>query len=186
MARPKKTVSEPAQTDIEDAIKAKKDQLLAELRTQTPADLIKRYRELDAWMDEQTKKLSEFLAPHREITNAINAVMLEKALAEQVNSFSTEFGTAYISKGFSYKVDPNAQSQYVDPTTGEISTGREALLDWALANWDDYGAPYLAVTLPADGVKAYAEATKNDQHPEGLLPPGITAERWMRLNIRKA
>lgn len=180
-----------AQTDIEAAIQnaptaeeTAKQKLLEELRAQTPADLIKDYQAKETWMQGELKRLQEYLAPHMERNKAINAVLLEKALKEGVNNYATEFGTAYISRGFSHKVDPNKGGTYTNQQ-GETVTGREALLDWLLDNWNEYGAEHAAINIAIDGVKAYMAATKSTDHPEGLLPPGIAVERWIRLNIRK-
>lgn len=152
----------------------------------SPADLIKAHQELKAWCESQQKAFGEMMKPYQEKMEGYASQLLELALAQKVNSFSTDFGTAYISTGFRHKVDPNAGATWTNPETGEVSTGREALLDWLLANWDQYGSEHAAVNIGIDGVKAYMEATKSPEHPEGQLPPGISIERWSRMNIRKS
>lgn len=170
--------SDPAQTDIEDAIKA--------TPSVSPADLIKEHQELKAWKDAQTKAFNEFMKPHNDKLEQISNQLLQMALDQKVNGFPTEFGTGYISQGIAHKVDPNAAATWTNPDTGEVETGREALLDWMLAHWEQYGAEWGQISIGIDGVKAYMEATKSEEHPEGLLPPGISIERWKRFNIRKS
>ncbi len=182
MPRPRKPKPDPAQLDIVEAAAAAQ----RDLPTGTPADLVKAHQELRTWADAQTKAFNEHMAPYRQKLDDYTNALLKTALEQKVDSFKTEFGTAYISRGFAHKVDPNAPATYTNPETGEVSTGREALLDWMLDNWNDYGAEWASVNIAIDGVKAYIEKTKTPEHPEGLLPPGISIERWQRLQIRKA
>lgn len=181
--RKRQAQPDPAQTDLEDAVRQAEASFTAP--TQTPAEIIKARQELKTWSDAQTKAFNEHMAPHRQKIEEYDNQLLALAIAQGVNSFNTDFGTAYISQGLSHKVDPNA-APWTNPETGEISTGREALLDWLLENWADYGAEWAMVNIGVDGVKAYMEKTKSPEHPEGLLPPGISIERWKRMNVRKS
>lgn len=166
---------ESVQTDIEDAIKAAQP---------TTAQLLEEYMKLRTWKDQQTKAFNEFMKPHTDRMEQINGQLLQMALDQGVNGFSTDEATSFISQGIKHKVDPNA-APWVNPETGKVETGREALLDWMLANWDQYGAEHAMINISVEGVKAYIEATKTPEHPEGELPPGISIERWRSFNIRK-
>lgn len=189
MAPRKKVNTDAAAVAAQDAAaKAAQEaqqKLMEELRAMTPADLIKTYRDLEEWMAEQSKKLAEVLAPWIAKNNSIKAVLLQKADEQKVNSFPTDNGTAYISEGVGHKVDPNSPHVYTNPETGEIATGREALLDWMMDHWNDYGAEHAQIGIASKGVEAYMAATKSEENPNGVPPPGITLEPWRRMNVRK-
>lgn len=178
MPRPRKTnpAADPAQTDIETAI--------AQAIKVPAVDLITEYRKIETWAEAQDKAYGELMKPHRDRMAEIKQLLLAKAIEEKVNSFPTEAGTAYISSGISHKVDPNAPAWINE--RGEEVTGREAVLDWLLQNWDDYGAEFAQINLAVDGVKKYIESTKTRENPNGMLPPGISVQVWQRINVRKA
>jgi len=185
---PRKRASAATPEEADAAKKAAdeaKSKLLEELRGQGPADLIKTYRDLRDYVDGETSRLNDFLKPSTTKMQAILDILLEKATVEKVNNYATDAGTAYISSGITPKVDPVKGASYVN-SSGETVTGREALLDWLLDNWDAYGAEWATVGIALDGVKAHMAATKSETAPEGIPPPGIAIERWIRMNVRKA
>ena len=115
---------------------------------------------------------------------AIRQTLHAKALAEKTNGFPTDAGTAYLSVIDSYKIDPETapyQSQ-----DGRVSTGRDALLDWMLDNWEDYGSEGILLGIAKPVVEKYIDATKDEQHPTGMLPPGLKKETLVRININKS
>lgn len=170
MARARKTAP-PAQTDIEEAIAA-----APPLPVVPAIDLITEYREIETWAEAQDKAYAEFMKPRRDRMNEIKQQLLAMALAQKVNSFPTDAGTAYISEGITAKVDPNT-APYKNER-GEEVTGREALLDFFLENWEKYGAEYAQIGITLDGVKAFIAEHRKP-------PPGIAIQQWQRLNIRK-
>lgn len=168
MARTRKTsASDPAQTDIEQIIAQKK----------TPAERIRRVRQLEAWIDEQQEAFNSCVKSAREEIFAEKAALLEEANAQGVNSFATDDGTAYVSERLSAKIDPNAKP-YTNASS-EVVTGREAVLDFSLEHWEEFGAEHLQVGFGIDGVRTYI-AKYNEP------PPGISISTMRQINIRKS
>jgi hypothetical protein len=167
MAARAKRKPEPAQIDLEEAIAATFD----------PAALIREYHELDAHIDLQTKAFGEYLKPTRTRIEEIRSTLHAKALEQKVNGFPTDEGTAYLSVITSHKID--SESAYTN-AEGRVSTGRDAVLDWALDNWDDYGSEGVTINVLKAVVDRWRE--EHDNKP----PPGLKLDTMVRLNIKKS
>lgn len=142
-----------------------------------PAVLIQRYRALGDWLDEQQKRYDEATKAARDEQMAIKSHLLDLANQQGVNGFPTEYGTAYVTERMMPKIDANA-APYVN-ADGVSVTGREAVLDFCLEHWDDYGSEHLQVNFGVDGIRAYIEQYK-------APPPGISVTFNRSLNIRKS
>ncbi len=177
MAPRKKKADTPApeQLDIEQAIAAAgpPDPVLLPFN---PAALIKEFNTLKANVEQQLKAFGEYLKPTNDRMESIRQELHAKALEQKVNGFPTDEGTAYLSEIVSFKIDPEAQYQTVD---GRTSTGRDALLDWMLDNWDAYGSEGAMINVS----KAVAEKW---QEEHGTPPPGTKTDKLVRINIRKS
>ncbi|MFA5902259.1 MAG: hypothetical protein WC829_24470 [Hyphomicrobium sp.] len=167
--RKKKTgpAVESQQLDIEQAIAAVFD----------PAALIAEWHKLDAHVESESKRFGEYLKPSRDRMEAIKAELHAKALEQKVNGFPTNEGTAYLSTIVSHKIDPD--SAY-DTADGRHSVGRDALLDWMLDNWDEYGSEGMQLNISKPIVEKWRE--EHDNKP----PPGLKLDTMVRLNIRKS
>ena len=180
----KKPQADPAQTDIEQAI-AETPPLVDP--TWKADALIKRELELSDYVAAQTKAFGEFCKPFREEIDAIRGRLLAMLIEQKTDSFKTEFGTAYKSEIMNQKLDVAAPPYIEAPAYTEDGitvpartyTGREALLYWALDNWDKYGNEGLTVGVPIATVKQVMEDTGG--HP----PPGITVSFFTRVNIKR-
>lgn len=157
----------PVQLAIEQAIAGAFD----------PAALIREYHQLDAHVDVQTKAFSEYLKPTRTRIEEIRSALHAKALEQKVNGFPTDEGTAYLSTIVSHKIDPEGTYTNVE---GRTSSGRDAVLDWALDNWDDYGSEGVTINV----LKAVVDKWR--QEHDDKPPPGLKLDTMIRLNIKKS
>ena len=175
MAPRKKPVQpDPAQLDIEQAIAAVEFQ---------PAALIKEHLTLKAYVEGEQKRLSDFLKPSVERMQACKAQLHAKALEQKVNGFPTDEGTAYLSEITNHAIDPESGYTNAD---GRQSFGRDALLAWMLENWDDYGSEGMLLGITKPIVEKWRDATKSEELPNGVTPPGLKLTTDIRLNIKKS
>ena len=153
------------------------DQILDE----SPQALISEYFRLDDWLKNENKRFADHMKPTKDRMEAITNKLHEKLVAlggDDKANISTDAGTAYISTILNVAVDPEAE-KYVDPQDGHESTGREALIDFALANWSEYN-DLLLVQPAKDAVRRHME-----EH-DGRPPPGIRIGWFKRVNLRRS
>lgn len=183
--RKKKTdpVPEGQQLDIEQAIAATVEAPLAALEKIAPATLIKEFLTLKAHAESEGKRFGEYIKPTTDRMNLIKASLHARALAGKVNGFPTDEGTAYLSEIVSHKIDPESQYKTAD---GRISTGRDALLDWMLDNWDEYGSEGCQLNVSKAIVEKWMENTTDEEHKDGVPPPGLKIEKFKQLNIKRS
>lgn len=131
--------------------------------TVTPADLIKQYHQLNAWIEAEMKRLDEYFKPHKEKLDQIKNQLLAMANELKVDSFPTDYGTAY-------------KSTIVTPKI----TDKEKYLDWVLENWNDVGDMLQVGAPQKKAVEAYM------QEHDGKLPPFVEISSFTRMNINKA
>ena len=129
----------------------------------TPAELIKQYHELNAWLEAETKRLEDYFGPHRKRLEEIKNQLLAMANELKVDSFPTEFGTAY-------------KSTIVTPKI----TDKEKYLDWVLENWDMAGDMLQIAAPQKKAVDAYM------QEHNGSLPPFVEISSFTRMNINRS
>jgi hypothetical protein len=128
----------------------------------TPAELIKRRIELDAWLKHETKRMNEYFKPTADMITTLDNEILARLNSVGTDSFKTEHGTAYKSNILNVKVE-----------------NRDELVDWALEHWDDGGNEMLMVSAQKDAVKNYMDGN------EGKPPPGTSTSWFTRVNIRR-
>ena len=143
--------------------------------------LISEHFELSDKIKLANKQLADFIAPWKarleEIDGALLALLNEqKSKDSSKASMSTDAGTAYLSHLMNVAVDTDA-APYVN-AGGESQTGRMALLDFALENWETIGSDLLLVQPQKDAVKRYME-----EH-DGQPPPGLKIGWFTRVNVR--
>lgn len=130
---------------------------------------------------EANKRIAEFLAPHKARLEEIDAKLLSLlnglGTGDKAN-ISCDAGTAYLSHLLNVSIDPEG-APYVNDS-GQEQVGRMALLDWALENWETYGADILLVQAQKDTVRRYM-----DEH-EGKVPPGLKHSFFTRVNVRRS
>lgn len=143
-------------------------------------ELISEYFRLDEWVKAENKRFAEHMKPCKDRMEAITSKLHEKLIAlgggDKAN-ISTDAGTAYISNILNVAIDPDAEKFTLD---GRESAGREALLDFALANWDEIGSELLLVQPQKDAVKRWME-----EH-DGRPPPGLRVSWFARMNLRRS
>jgi hypothetical protein len=169
-------VQEPVQLEIEDAIK--------NVPRGNPADLIKEYFTLKEHVETQSKAFAEYLKPSNTRIEQIKSALHAMALEQKVNGFPTDEGTAYLSTITSHKVSADAEP-YTNQD-GRTSTGRDALLDWMLDNWDEYGSESMQLNIAKAGIEKWQEATQSEEFPNGKVPPGLALESFVRINIKRS
>lgn len=179
-ARKKKPaiVADPAQIDLEEAIAAKPP---VDYGAVKPAELIAEFHLLKAHAEEQSKKFSEYLKPTNTRMEEIRQLLHGKALHEGVNAFSTDNGTAYLSRIVTHKIDPESEYTNVE---GRVSRGRDALLDWLLDNWDDYGSEGMILNVSKDIIQKWLDDNRDDPEWNDKSVPGIKLDTLVRLNIK--
>lgn len=179
-ARKKKAAIDPAQTDLEEVIAEKAQVDFSQVK---PAELIAEYHLLKAHTEEQTKKFGDYLKPTNTRIEEIRQLLHGKALHEGVNAFSTDNGTAYLSRIVTHKIDP--ESTYTN-LEGRVSRGRDALLDWGLDFWDDYGSEGLQINVSKDVVQKWMDDKRDDPQWNEKGVPGIKLDTFVRLNIKQS
>lgn len=141
------------------------------------ADLVRRYRELDDWIDAFAKHVQEQTAPAREEMESIKGEMLRRLnerspnLAEKANS-KTEFGTAFRVRHFEAKV-----------------VNRDGFLKWCIDRWSQGGNDMFnikPITAEKGELRRWIEENRDEQTGEEKFPPGLEIERTVSVNIRKA
>lgn len=142
-----------------------------------PASLIEEYFTLKSHDETQSKLFQEYIGPTRQRMEEIKSTLHAAAIAQKVNGFPTDSGTAYLSTIVNYRIDPD--SNYTNGE-GRISAGRDALLDWMLDNWDDYGSEGAQINVSKDVVDKWM------QEHEGAPPPGLKIEQLIRCNIKRS
>lgn len=160
--------------------KAESAPALPDFSKLTPDQLLAEHFRLDDWVAGENKRFGEHLAPTKAsmeaIKNELHARLNALGGGDKAN-ISTGAGTAYLSNIMNVSVTPEGAG-WVDPQTGIVSTGREALIDFALANWDEIGNELLMVQAQKDAVKRYLEE-------KGSPPPGLKVGWIQRVNVRR-
>ena len=153
----------------------------AQLDNLTPDQLITLNFQLEDWMKSETERFNTFMAPTKQriedVKSRLFAKLVEMGGGEKAQ-ISTDAGTAYISNLMNVSVSEDAQP-WVDPETNAKSTGRMALLDFALANWEEF-SDLLLVQPQKDSVRRYMET--HDNQP----PPGLRISWFQRVNVRRS
>lgn len=177
----KKKAADPAQTDLEEAIAETAPQL--DFSKVKPAELIAEFLLLKAHSEESGKKYQEWIKPTTTRMETIRQLLHGKLLQDDVNGFPTDNGTAYLSTIVTHTIDP--ESEYTSQE-GRVSRGRDALLDWLLDNWDDYGSEGIQVGVSKDIVERWMNDHVNDEAWNGRPPPGLKLDSLKRVNIKKS
>lgn len=130
------------------------------------ADLVKEYKQIQAHLEIEEKKFSEYKKPYNERMEQIQA-SITAAMAEQgIKSIKTEWGTPILSEITQAKIRPDE---------------RDAYIDMCLDAWDEFGGEMLQIGNPkADAVRAYMDAH------HGNPPPHVDISTFLRFSIRKA
>ncbi len=118
-----------------------------------------------AEMDEAFKKLA---APINDRMKRIQAEMHRRLLERKANHSTTDAGTAYLAESASVKC-----------------TDKSAYHSFCIANYDTWGKDLLTAHVQKETVELFITKTKSEQHPEGLIPPGLTVTHSIQCNIRK-
>jgi hypothetical protein len=180
---PRKRKAEPAPEqllDIEDAISEQEEIDYSKVK---PAELIAEHLLLKKEVEDKTKIFNAFIEPMSTRMEAIRQLLHGKALHDGVNAFSTDNGTAYLSRIVSHKIDPEAEYTSLE---GRVSRGRDALLDWLLDNWEEYGSEGIQVGVSKDIVERWMNDKVDDPQWNDKPPPGLKLDVLVRCNIKKS
>lgn len=151
------------------------------LASKTADELVARHLFLKDWMAAESKRFAEYLAPHKAEMEAIDNQlhgMLNALGGGDKAMLSSDAGTAYLSTLMNVSVSPDG-APYTKPGA-ETQTGREALLDFALDNWDEIGNELLLFQAQKDAVRRWM-----DEH-DGQPPPGLKISYFTRVNVRRS
>jgi hypothetical protein len=143
----------------------------------TDEDLIQRYFALKDWLTAENKRFEAYIEPYKKESAEIETEFLRRLNDRGANNTKTDFGTAYKSTLLNVSVSPEGEKFRVD---GRQLEGRDALLEAALENWNDWGNELLLISAQKDAVKRYME-----EH-EGRAPPGIKTALFTRVNIKRS
>jgi len=143
----------------------------------TAEQLIAEHNQIEDWLKGETKRFNKFMAPHKARLEEIGNKLLALSNEQKWESIRTDAGTAYRSTLMNSSID--AEKPYSNKD-GVIVFGREAVLDFCLENWSDYGSDMLMVQAQKDAIKRYME-----EH-SGEPPPGIKVGFFTRINIRRS
>jgi hypothetical protein len=124
----------------------------------TDQDLIEKYLEIKAYVEQQEKELSDRLKPARDGMELIKNTLLAWLNERGADNTKTESGTAYKSRILDVKV-----------------IGRQEFLDFALQQNPDM----LQVGAVKDAVKDFIA-----EHER--TPPGLETSTTIRINIRRS
>lgn len=156
-------------------------------QTDSDEQLVQRFIALDDWVKSEKKRFDNFMEGHKQTLEVIRNEFLRRLNERKSDSTKTEHGTAYKTNILNVSVSAEEGAPYVRQVAGENgemvpmeSTGREALLDFALDNWDAIGSDLLMVDAQKDAVKRWL-----DEH-EGVPPPGLKIGWFTKVNIRRA
>ena len=148
----------------------------------TAEELITEFLSLKDWMAAEAKRFNEHMSPYKARSEAIEnelLAMLNALGGDGKAMLSSDAGTAYKSTIMDVSISPEGIG-YCPRDSNEQKTGREALLDFALDNWDEIGNELLLFKAQKDAVKKYME-----EH-DGLPPPGLVINYFTRCNIRRS
>lgn len=124
------------------------------------ADVVKKYLEIRDYLDRESKKEKERLAPYFEGLETLENLALQMLNESGDQNMKTEFGTAYKTTSMGARViDREALFDYVLNTEGA-----EALLTAAVAK---------------DAVKEFIEKNKSP-------PPGVDITYVTKVNFRRS
>lgn len=160
--------------------KKKDDAPQFDIKPGNPDAMIEEYFKLKGHFEAQQESFKNAMMPCTTRIEEIRRSLHAMAIEQKVKSYKTDHGTAYLSEITSHKIDPVAGAPFTNPETGEVSTGRDALLDWGLANWAEFGNDGLQINVSAAAVEKWRA-----QH-DGAPPPGLVLSTELRLNIRKS
>lgn len=146
---------------------------------QTDEQLVQKYVELRDWTQAEKKRFDTFMEPHKQTMDIIENEFLRRLNERGADSTKTDCGTAYKSTLLNISVTPEGSAPYIRPDA-PASIGREALLDFALDNWDEIGNELLLISAQKDSVRRWM-----DEH-QGVPPPGIKVNWFTKVNIRRS
>ncbi len=124
------------------------------------ADLIKKRIEIRDYLERIAKEREAADKPYVDAVTALEGMVSQLMLEQNVESLKTEHGTAYKSKIMAVKM-----------------ADRDAFLDFVI-NTD--GKQFLTSAVAKEAVKEYM-----DEH-NSALPPGLDVTYIMKTNFRKA
>ncbi len=128
----------------------------------TVADLVKEHNDIDEFIKIESGRFDEHLKKFKERKQEIEQELLKLSLQDKWENQRTEFGTAYRSTLMNLKIED-----------------RDALLKFALDNWEEIGNQLLLVSAQKDAVKEWRQ-----EHPD-LPVPGVAVSWFTRINVRR-
>lgn len=152
-----------------------------QLAPKSDEDLTRDYFALDDWLEAETKRFGEHVKPTKLMLEAIKDEFLRRLNERKADSTKTDVGTAYKSSILNIQISPEGVPYTVTTQDGvEVKVGRDALLDFALDNWEEIGNDLLIISAQKEAVRRYM-----DEH-NGQPPPGLKTSFMVRVNIRRS
>ncbi len=152
----------------------------AQLQTgKSDEELTRNYFLLDDWLEAESKRFAEHVKPTKLMLEAIKDEFLRRLNERKADSTKTDVGTAYKSQILNVAISPEGTPYHI-PNSTEVKIGRDALLDFALDNWEEIGNELLIISAQKDAVRRWM-----DEH-NGQPPPGLKLSTFVRINIRRS
>jgi len=142
----------------------------------TVDELIAEHIRLDDALKEATKRFNEYVSPYKMKLEEVDNQLLALSNEQKWESTRAPAGTAYRSTLLSSSVSDEG-APYVN-ASGEQVTGRLALIDFSIENWQSWGSDLLMVQAQKDAVKRYLEE-------KSAAPPGVKTSFFTRINVRR-
>ena len=177
----KAAAPDPAQTDLEDAITQADEPRQIDYSKVKPDALIAEWNLVKKEVEDKTKLFNDFMKPMRDRMEEIKQLLHGKILHDGVNAFSTDNGTAYLSRIVTHTIDPEASYTSME---GRTSKGRDALLDWLLDYWDEYGSEGIQLGVSKEIIARWMGDHVNDPEWNDKPPPGLKLDVLVRCNIK--
>jgi len=133
----------------------------------TDLELVQAYIARRDYIAAQTKTFSDTMAPYKDQMDLIENEMLRRLNERGADNTATDAGTAYKEQQMSVKC-----------------TDKDAMLKFVIDNLDTYGKDLITANVSKETLRLYID--KSDEHPNGLVPPGLNVSYLTTVKFRKA
>lgn len=134
----------------------------------TDDQIVAAYIQRRDWLQARAKEFADSMKPYQDQMATLEAEMHRRLLERNAKNSKTESGVAYIEETMSVKCED-----------------KNVMLRFAIDNFDKWGKDLLTASVSKDTVSLYIEKTKDEQHPEGMVPPGLRVVFNYKVVFRK-
>jgi hypothetical protein len=116
-----------------------------------------------------TKAFEAAVAPYKQQMKTLENEMLRRLLERGAEHSNTEIGTAYKEQTLQVKCED-----------------KEAFHHYAIDHYDTFGKDLLTAHVGKEALKLVIDKSKNEAHPNGVVPPGLAVSFETVVRFRKA